>query len=368
MSEEEAWLEAASSSLTTGEAALATVVQVQGSAYRRAGSRMLVRADGSRVGSISGGCLEADVAAAVPEVLSSGQVKLLRLDTTSPEDAIFGYGSGCSGIIDVLVEPLDTAAGRFYLSTLQEVRTSRRPAALLTVTSGPLMGQRAAVSLEGPLENHGRWSGVLAAKLLTAQRTLEQSVHEGKSAQVTLPTVQGEAQAFMEVLLPPLHLHIFGADEDAAVLARFARELGWPVSVFDFRPRLLETTHFPAGTHLVESRGGQLARHLTVDSRSAALVASRHYLYDVAALRVLLAAPPPYLGVLGSETRLARLLGEVLQGEPCPDVVHAPAGLNLGARNPAEISVSIVGEILATFSGEPKGVSVHRWNSSYVGA
>ena len=320
---------------------------------------MLVRADGSRVGGVSGGCLEADVVAAVPLVLRSGQARVLRFDTTAPEDAVFGYGSGCPAVIDVLVEPLNTARADVYLDALAAARTTRQSCALLTVTAGPLFGQRAAL-------HAGHWQGNLASTLSAETRSeVSRALTAQRGGQVPFVTAQGETQAFLEVLLPPLHLLVFGADEGTAVLSRFALELGWEVSVLDFRPALLDAARFPAGVRLIESHGDALPDLLVSDTRCAALVASRHYLYDVAAVRALLHAPP-YLGVLGSQVRLERLLGEALGGQFHPMFPHAPAGLDLGARTPAEIALAVISDILASFAARPGGPLKLRERGDYA--
>ncbi|THF69570.1 XdhC family protein [Deinococcus sp. Arct2-2] len=354
---EHRWLSPARSSRARGEAgALATVVRVQGSAYRRQGARLFADADGTHFGAISGGCLEAEVLYSVPEVVASGQPRLLRFDTTDAEDAVFGYGSGCSGIVDILVESVGSISAGLYLDTLEAVIADRQPAVMITVTSGLHLGQRAAW-------RGGIWHGPLVPDLPPLVRQQAEGGFDGElPGQFTFSTISGEIQAFAEILHPPLHLCIVGADEGAAVLARFAQELDWSVSVVDFRPLLLEAARFPPGTRLIESGGGELEAHLPSDAFSAVLVASRHYLYDVAALRTLLRAPPPYLGILGSAHRLNRLLTEVQLSACHLKVLHAPVGLDLGAHTPAQIALSIVSEVLATFnsrSGLPMGRVPH---------
>jgi xanthine dehydrogenase accessory factor len=346
VNETQRWLDGAREALAKGEAAaLATVVQVQGSAYRREGSRLLVRPGGSQVGAVSGGCLEGEVVQAVPEILASGQARVLRFDTTGDEDAVFGYGSGCSGVVDILVEPLHSASAALYVQTCWAVDQSRQPAVVLTATAGPLTGQRA-------IWQAGAWRGPLVDELSPgARRSAEASLSSTISGPVVLTTAQGEVPACLDVLRPPIELLIFGGDEDAAVLARLAHELGWALSVFDFRPRLLDPARFPPGTRLIESGGEALPHRLKPGPATAALVASRHYLYDVAALRALLQAPPPYIGVMGSAIRLERLLNEVRPSPAQLARLHAPVGLDLGARTPAEIALSIVSEVLAVFTG-----------------
>lgn len=331
MGEDEAVLEAAAA---CGGGALATVLSVEGSAYRRAGARMFVRPDGSTVGGVSGGCLEAEVAAEALEAAASGRSRVLRFDTTDPDDAVTGYGSGCAGVVEVLVEPRGPAAADLGLAASAAVRATRQPGVLVTATAGPSAGGHG-------WWHRGRWTGPLAEHL------------DGDGPHAGLPG----ARLAREVLEPPVRLVLVGADAGSPELARAARLLGWEVLVVDFRPQLLQEGRFPDGVRLRQALGSQLGGAVPVDAGTAVVVASRHWLYDLAAVSAVLgeqrAAVPLYVGLVGSRPRVARLLADALGDGPHPAVVRAPAGLALGARTPAEIAAAVVGEVLAVRSSRP---------------
>lgn len=333
--------------------ALATVLSVEGSAYRRAGSRMLVLPDGSTVGGVSGGCLEAEVAAEALQAAADGRARVLRFDTTDPDDAVMGYGSGCAGVIDVLVEPRGPGAADVALAASAEARATRRAAVLVTATAGPLAGAHG-------WWRAGGWVGDLATHLaphdaasLTAPRTGASAVHDASrsagTGQVLLEGPGGPVPAVWEVVAPPVQLVHVGADAGAPEMASAARHLGWDVVVTDFRPRLLDSARFAPGVRLVEAGGEDLGRRVLPDALTAVLVASRHWLYDRAAVETFAGAPAGtlmYLGLIGSHARVGGLLAGVATGAEGLLRVHAPAGRTLGARTPAEIAVSVVSEVL----------------------
>lgn len=350
MGDDELLLAAAGEAPTTGASrertALATVVSVTGSAYRREGARMLVRPDGTRVGGVSGGCLEAEVVEHALEAARRGEPQLLRFDTSDPDDAVFGYGSGCAGVVEVLVEQAAGDDSRTALHAVGSARSTREPTVLLTSLSSELLGARAWWT-------DGVWRGRLAAHL-AGVRPHELSRHggmlvarSGLAGELVLAD-QGWRVAW-EVLEPPLRLLHVGADEGASELAGAARALGWEVTVLDYRPALLDPARFAPGVHLVACEGRALGAYLQADRRTAVVVASRRWLYDVAAMAALTAAaeggPPAYLGLIGSRQRVAALLSS--HGAPSAGALRAPAGLTgATARTPAEIAAAVVAEIL----------------------
>jgi len=320
------------------DVALATIVAVRGSTYRREGARLVVPAEGPTVGNISGGCLEGDVADTAREVMASGQPQVRKFDLTADDEAVWGWGLGCNGAIDVLVEPATNA--RPFVAALRTAARKQRAVALVTVVEGETIGARLIVhpngKTEGDLGEAARTAG-LAALAAGRSRTavLDDGVH-----------------AFVEVLEPPLRLVVCGAGHDAIPLVEFGARLGWQVDVVDDRRAMLKAKRFPQATRLVHSQPGVAADSVSADERTCAVIMSHNFLRDAAYLRSFLGRPIPYLGVLGPSTRLQRLLdtlaGEgVTQAPEDLDHVHGPAGLDVGAEGPEEIAWAIVAEILA---------------------
>ncbi|MEP7040313.1 MAG: XdhC family protein [Chloroflexota bacterium] len=297
--------------------ALATVVATRGSTYRRAGARLLIPAEGEPIGNISGGCLEGDVARIGREVIAAGEPRLVEFDMTADDDAVWGYGLGCNGAIELFVEP--TAGALESVGALR----SGHGACLVIPLSGPDLGVHR-------LET----DGAAAAALRHGQPRVQET--------------DGE-RTFFEPLLPPFRLLVCGAGHDAIPLVRQAAELGWRVVVIDVRRGLLTAELFPAA-EFASPDPASAAAELSPDERTAAILMSHNYLRDIAYLRSFLDTPLTYLGVLGPRGRTEQMLGEIGAPEAIARI-HAPAGLDIGADGPEEVAHAIISEILAVIHG-----------------
>jgi xanthine dehydrogenase accessory factor len=323
MSELTQILDAVKAADAGGEAfALATVVATRGSTYRRAGARLFIPATGEPIGNISGGCLEGDVGRIGQEVMRDGKPRLASFDLTADDDAVWGYGLGCNGAIEVFVEPASGALeGAAALRTAQST-------CLVTVLSGASAG----------------------AHRLQADGAADAALRSGSSQIVE---EDGE-RVLYEPILPPMRLIVCGAGHDAIPLVRQASELGWRVTVADVRRALLNIERFPGAADFCDADPDAAAAALVPDRRSAVLLMSHNYLRDIAYLRSFLGGTWAYLGVLGPRGRTEQMLGELGQ----PDAIerlHAPAGLDIGAEGPEEVARAIVAEILAVTRGRSGG-------------
>jgi xanthine dehydrogenase accessory factor len=338
--------------------ALATVVGVKGSTYRREGARLLVPAEGRPVGTISGGCLEGEVREIAAEVMRQDRPRLLRFDLTADDEAVWGWGLGCNGVVDVFVEPAARAAE--MAGAIRRAIDEQRELVAATVLgpdgddlpAGIEPGARMLVhpdaTTEGSLGPPGldREAVGLALAALDAER----------SGTVAASGVR----IFLEVLAPPIRLLICGAGHDARPLVRFAAELGWRVEVLDDREAFLKPGRFPGAARFVRTEPADAAAAAGVDGRTHVVVMSHNFLRDRDYLRSFLGSPAPYIGMLGPSARLARLLDALRQEglEPDPrhlEAVHGPAGLDLGAEGPEEVAWAITGEILALRNGRTGG-------------
>ena len=320
------------SSLPSGGAALATLVKVEGSSYRRPGARLLLTAEGRRAGSISGGCLEDDVAGHAREVLASGVAKAVTYDTTTENDLVWGVGLGCHGVVHVLIEKL--GAQLPWAAVLRENLRRRVPTELAVVWRSPdpgLLGTRLAVELAAAPEPAPAPRG---------------------QAGMTAPNTE----VFRQVIAPPVPLVVFGAGNDAQPLVRLARELGWQVTVVDPRPALATPARFPDADSVVIARPEEVTARLALGPDTVAVVMTHHYAHDVPLLRNLLPCPLAYLGLLGPRKRAEKILSDLVTGglPLTPETharLHAPVGLDLGAETPEEVALAIVAEIQAVLTG-----------------
>jgi len=337
-------------------AAIATVVRVRGSTYRREGARLLIRADGRTLGSISGGCLEGDVAEAAREVMQTGRPRLQSYDLTSDDDAVWGLGLGCNGAIDVFIESVAEGAGGDLIALLRDPIDRRRTVALATVITAPagslLPGARIFVPEEGdPQGSLG--DPALDAQVTAAART---QIAAGRSAVLPVELSAGAGEVFVEVVAPPLPLLVCGAGHDALPVVRLAHELGWWVTVADSRPAFATRERFPWADEVVLTEDREVAQRVHIDRQTAVILMTHNFLHDLNILRGLLGTPAAYIGLLGPRARTERLLGDLAkEGISLTDAqrgrLYGPVGLDLGAESPEEIAMSILAEILAVRNG-----------------
>ena len=276
--------------------ALATIVAVRGSTYRRPGARLLVPEEGAPIGNISGGCLEGDVADMARLVMEEGRARLAGWDLTADDDAVWGLGLGCNGAIEVFIEPADRAveAARALRTALEE----ERPISLVTViestepeTIAP--GARLIVMPDGAVEGSLGRSDVAAEAIAAARELLTTERSE-------IRTLAEGIRAFVEILEPPLRLVICGAGHDAVPLVRAASLLGWNVTVVDDRPAFLNRERFPEahGFAPVDDPSG-VAEAVTIDARTFVVVMTHNFLRDKSYLRGLLTTDARYVAMLG---------------------------------------------------------------------
>ncbi|MHA6249610.1 XdhC family protein [Pontibacter sp. CAU 1760] len=339
------------------QTALATVVHVQGSSYRRPGARMLVTEAGHLTGAISGGCLEGDALRKARLVMVQRQPMLVTYDTTDEDDATLGVGLGCNGIIQILIEPIDAADPDNPLQLLKAFLERRQEAILVTLFS--LADKKAAqVGTRFLLSESGSVHGVaLSDKELQValQADAEDALRKGESL---VCTYVGETQTwsgFVEVLKPAVHLVIVGAGNDAFPMVQLAAVLGWKTTVVDGRANYASVTRFPEVSQVLVAKPVQVLEHLSLDRHTVFVLMTHNYNYDLAMLRQLIPLAVPYIGSLGPKKKLMRMLDE-LEDEGIAYTaaqlqhVYGPTGLDLGAETPEEIALSIISEIRAVLS------------------
>lgn len=342
--------------------ALATVVEVRGSAYRRPGARMLITEGGHTTGGVSGGCLERDVLLRARGAIQSGKTSLVTYDTTDDDDIEFGVGLGCRGVVRILIEPLPVAGEPFHLPFLEELIRRREPGVLVTVwrVEGPRevrAGSRLLLSSNGRL-----WDDIGNPELATRiEAEAREALRTGRSVSRCYRWPTGEVTALLEFLRPPLPLVVFGGGPDAVPLVQLASELGWQVTVVDGRPSAANRARFPHADAVLLCRPEHVQEQVRLNSDTVAVVMTHHYLTDLRLLELLLHSPVRYLGLLGPKSRSERLLQELAQAGIVPNEaqrrrLHAPVGLDLGAETSEEIALAILAEIRAVLAGRAGGL------------
>ncbi len=336
------------------KAALATVVRVVGSAYRREGTKMLIDADGSQVCMISGGCLEQEVGEVAKGVMESGQpvVKFFDLD----EEVVWGLGLGCGGAVDVYIEPLDIGPEfQHWLATVQAQKAGAL-ATILNVKDGSSFQKAARLFIaEDGTGLRNTVSGNLGHDSLTEQvikRAKEKMSQLYPRSETRTFKARDEAiEVFIDVNVPPPELAIFGAGHDAIPLASYATTLGFRVRVIDARHAFVTPERFPTAT-LIRTHPSGFAEKVTLTPRTYVVLMNHHLERDKESLAFALTKNVPYIGVLGPRSRYERMLSALKDENRMPStkelaVVRNPIGVDIGADTADEIAMSIMSELIA---------------------
>jgi xanthine dehydrogenase accessory factor len=341
--------------------ALAAVVHLNGSSYRRPGARMLVTDEGELTGAISGGCLEGDALRKAMMVLSQQKSRLVTYDTNDEDDATIGIQLGCAGIIQVLFEPINVNDNNNPIQLLRKAIAIRQHSVLITLFSlEDKKNEHAGTCML--IEKNGNISGDIpfpdlkknimedAALVMQAQSSSFKN-YKSKNFSVT---------AFIEFLQPPVSLVVVGAGNDAIPMMQIADILGWDVRIIDGRGTHARPERFVGACQVLVSKPEKVLKQIPIDQRTAFVLMTHNYNYDLAMLKALIFQDVMYIGLLGPKLKLERMLDEIKgQGTQIEEQhlqkIYGPVGLEIGAETAEEIAVSIIGEIQAVVSGEKGG-------------
>src|SRR5882762_782458 len=319
-------------------AALASVVSVRGSTYRRIGAHMLVTDDGEVTGAISGGCLERDVVRHAIWVMQLGSRNISC--TTRP---------AMTRIWRIRSPSAATASSRYSSSGC--CRMTPPWHSLPTACAGG---------------SQGWWRPSLRAA--RTRRSRRETVFCGARASSRSPWASKMRTCCFEIVEPPPQLAIFGGGYDAVPLAALAKSVGARVIVVDDRPGHATRTRFPTADRLMMAQPQAAVEALALEGNSLAVVMNHNYRRDLAALEALLPTPVPYLGVLGPRRRTERLLADlavkgIAATQPQLARLYSPVGLDLGAETPEEVALAVVAEMKAVLAGRGGGPSRERAGS-----
>ena len=323
--------------LKAGErAALATIVSVEGSSYRRPGARMLITDKGETTGVLSVGSFERDVCECAQKVMSTGRPALVKYVPTTDED-----------MVHVLIEPANTDRVASLMQLFAECAESENTGAIATVfrTQGDVDASLGTTAMLFP-------DGTVDGEFIipTIFDDLADTVSANASTIKRYETREGYIDVFMEVVQPRVRLVVFGAGFDAVPVVALAKSLGWHTSVVDTFARVSSIEYFQDADSVWLCPPEDVSTQVMISERTAVVVMTHNYLHDLELLRQLLPLPLRYLGCLGPRRRTERLLSELSAVDSDLDRLHAPVGLDIGAETPEEIALSIVSEVKAVLS------------------
>jgi len=346
--------------------ALATLITRVGSAPRGVGAKYLIKEDGTSMGSIGGGCVEAEVWQGAKEVMRKGKGGVLHFNLTAEQLAEGGLI--CGGNIDIFLEPLKEK----FLNIYQEVVKMRQKggsailATLISVDDAFPKGENS----KALIKTSGEKVGSLFNGKGLEQRILEESealLTEKKPKVIVLNSEEGDTRRGevvepwkkMEVLLEPIlsepTVYIFGAGHISQQLSPLTKEVHFKVVVIDDREMFANRERFPEADEVIVSEFEKCFDQLHIDESSYIVIVTRGHLYDGSVLEQAVKTNARYIGMIGSKKKI-RTLYQTLMEKGIPketlDRVHAPIGIDINSETPEEIAVSIVAELIKV-RGEP---------------
>jgi xanthine/CO dehydrogenase XdhC/CoxF family maturation factor len=310
-----------------GKMVLATIIDVQGSAYKKTGSTMLFREDGFHVGLLSGGCLEQDLFERVKTFFHEPSTTIITYDLSAEDDLSWGQGAGCNGIIKVFVETITTRLSKDIRKVRDLVNKGVNVEHIKRISINEKVIDYLFYTDNGDM--FGQWKGEWPAVINLEDKT--PLLHHN----------QGE-MLFIQKFMARPRLIIYGAGIDAIPLAKLAHNTGFQVIVGDWRPAFCNKNHFPFANKTYIATPYEFFHAFTYTSSDSVVLMTHNYEKDEQLIHLFLEKKLGYLGILGSKVRAERLL----RGVEIPNWVHFPVGLSIGAEGPQEIAVSVMAELI----------------------
>jgi len=338
--------------------ALATVVNVHGSSYRRTGARMLILENGFWFGSVSGGCLEGDVINKAREVINNDKAELFKYDTRQNAKNSFGMGYGCNGLLEILIEPIVDSDNNPTYSMLKQIAMESNLQGVSTVfySDNPVL---VGIGEQHHTNGLGFITNSELAKLVKTD--LKSAVDSGVAKSKTYKIDGKKVKVLHEVFLPNINILIFGAVFHVVPFLRIANEMGYNVHVTDSFEPIQPIWNFPHAEEITLLESPQADSIIKNTPNLAIVFLTHNFFYIKEELPKALKSDAPYIGILGSRKKTQKILREAeVNPENYSDLelakIHYPIGLDIGANTPEEIALSIVAEIKAFFAnrtGEP---------------
>jgi xanthine dehydrogenase accessory factor len=336
-----------------GRGVLATIIDVEGSAYRRPGAKMVIPEGGAGVGHITAGCLEDEVQAIASEVLEAGRPRVETYDLRpDADDDVWGLGVGCNGVIDILLEPVDES----YRTVVEAVEADRDVGVVTVVAADDpaAVGARAYYDpTEASLSTDDRFPDGLADRVREAAADL---AARGRANTFEVDGVT----VFVDGIASPSDLVVVGTGHDVGPITALGARAGFRVTVVGFRGTTATAERFPAAADVRSTSPARLREAFEFDADTLVVVATHNFVDDRIAVDELLRTDAPYVGLMGPHERFEEMLAEFeSEGREFDDAeldrLYTPVGLDLGGGTPHQIALSVVSEALAVSNGREPG-------------
>ncbi|MFC0560260.1 XdhC family protein [Halalkalibacter alkalisediminis] len=312
---------------------LATIIDVEGSSYRKEGAMMLYLEDNTEIGLLSGGCLEQDVALKAKEVLINQQSRIVVYDMKSVDDITWGLGIGCNGRISILLEYIDEKLEK-HLNQVNEYLNSGTPILHIKKLShsDTVLDY---VSIFSYHNHFGEWHDDDPLEIF--RDVIDDKFRQGLF-------VKNSERYFGQVFYPKPRLIIFGAGPDVRPLVEIAAKTGFYTIITDWRPLFCCTSYFQNANEIVHEFPNTFLKTFSFDPDDSIIIMTHHFQKDQEILQILLQKKLKYLGILGPRKRTQQLL----KRNDIPKWLRSPVGLPINAEGPDEIAISILADVIKT--------------------
>ncbi|MFB7302314.1 XdhC family protein [Heyndrickxia sporothermodurans] len=313
-------------SLIKGKSVLATIIHVEGSAYKKEGSCMLIADDGSQIGMLSAGCLEEDLRWKAEQVFLDGTARIFTYDMKDETDLAWGQGAGCNGILHILLEPIN----QLLMENLFMLKTC--------LDEGDSVLQIKQFDNDFNLVS----TSFFSEKGKTFGDKCPYSIEVNDFIQSGLMTIENLSPAFIHLFKPKPRLVLFGAGEDAKPLVHIADYTGFNVILCDWRPSLCNKENFPRAQKIIQGFPQEIYEKINLTQQDFVVIMSHHFQRDKEFLSLIKNDKLSFLGILGPKKRTVRLL----DGTEIPPWISSPVGMDIGSKGAEEIAISIVAEMI----------------------
>lgn len=304
------------------DSVLATIIHVEGTAYLKTGTTMLIRKDGTSLGVLSPGCLEEDIIQQSNQVFKGKRSQLLVYDLKDEEEPSLGYGVGCNGVLFILLERID----EIFIKNVAKMKKEMKAGKAIVLTKSLLYDFSLLKYEWTSLRNEMNKGGLNSELWIDREKGM---------------------YLFTHMILPQPRIVVFGAGMDARPVVKLAAACGFSVTVCDWREAFCNKKHFPDADRLIIGFPNEVFQELELLPEDFVIIMSHNFNRDKEIIQLISGHSLRYLGLLGSKQR-----SEALLNNGFPKQLSAPIGFPIGAQGPVEIAVSIMAEIIACYRGK----------------
>lgn len=336
---------------TNEQVALASVVDVEASAYRRIGARMLVQSSGIWTGGISGGCLEGDALRRSQKAIFQKKPATVIYDTMDDDNNQIGVGLGCNGRIEVLLNPINPDDGENEIEILRRIKDDIEPNVLMKIVSHH---DRSLIGLTKAMNDVQNIDGFAGLSMEQLKDDYQFVINKRRAKLFQYGDEDDPIKLLIEFVRPETRLIIAGDNYDIYAMLGIAQELGWKSTVLGKAKKLSKHVYDVADQVL----DYEAAASLKITDYTAVLLMTHDYKHDLNLLKIFKSKAPAYMGILGPKKRFLKLQNDIGEDLSQYSFLHSPTGLEIGAESPEEIAMSICSEIVA-FMRDKKGGTLH---------